>query len=326
VATRIRLIVAFMAALVALAGCSSAGDSSAEAPDAPADAGGAEEPATDRDTDDVTDDVTDRQVIREAALTLESDDPDATFDAIGEIAENAGGFVADADLRRVDGILQGTVTVRVPAERLDAVLAEIEAAGADVVSRQLGSQDVTAEYTDVAAQLRNLRAYETELLAFLSEARETGDPEQVLMVFDRIRGVRDEIERLQGRQQLLDDLVALATVRVSVGPTSALAASVAADQRELEPWSPGRQFDAAWDATVTAFRGLVNAAIWLVVTALPVLVMVLLPVAALIWIGRVVTRRVARRRPVPPPPPAPPVPQPTPSPAVPSPPDRRAEG
>lgn len=247
-------------------------------------------------------DTAGRDVIREATLTLTTDDPDATVDAIGRAAEAAGGFVAGTDLHREGGVLSGTITVRVPAEQLSGTLGRIEDAGTEVQSRQLSSQDVTGEVSDVSAQLRNLRAVETELLGLLAEAREQGGTDDVLTVFDRMRGVREEIERLEGRRATLDDLVALATVTVDVVPTPDLLAATA-QQRDPEPgpWDPGRQVRRAWDATVGALRATVDVLVVLVVTVLPVLLVWGLPVVVAVWLVR-----RWRRRGTPPPPTSPP--------------------
>lgn len=224
-----------------------------------------------------------RQVIRRATVRLSSDDPEATVDAIGRAAVDTGGFVAGTDLHREGGVLRGTVTLRVPADTLSDALTAIEAAGTEVLQRQLGSEDVTTEVSDVAAQLRNLRALETELLELLADARDTGDTEQVLAVFDRVRQTRDEVERLEGRQQTLADLVALATITVHVEPTPDLRALTAPERDpEPEPWSPSRQIELAWQATATAFRAMANIAIVGVVTVLPVLAAWAVPVALVV--------------------------------------------
>lgn len=233
-----------------------------------------------------------RDVIRRAEVALASDDPEQTVDAIAAAAERAGGFVSGTDLRREGGVLAGTVTVRVPAEELGATLGRIEAAGAEVRSRSISSEDVTGELTDIEAQLRNLRALETQLVDLLADARETGETQQVLGVFERIREVRDEIERLEGRQARLDDLVALATVTVDVEPTPELLARTAPQRDpEPEPWSIGRQVEVAWDTTLGALRALAQGGIVLGVTVLPVLLVVVLPFAAVALAVRAAWRR-----------------------------------
>lgn len=287
-------------------GAGAAGDVGAAEPERGAEggAGGAATEAADGDDDasvTVGGETAGRQVIRRATVRLSSDDPEATVDAIGRAAVDAGGFVAGTDLHREGGLLRGSVTLRVPADTLSDALTAIEAAGTEVLQRQLGSEDVTTEVSDVAAQLRNLRALETELLELLADARDTGDTEQVLAVFDRVRETRDEIERLEGRRQTLADLVALATITVHVEPTPELRALTAPERDpEPEPWSPSRQVQLAWQATATAFRAMANIAIVAVVTVLPVLAVWALPVALVIlgwqrWRRPRSTPPVARR-------------------------------
>ena len=233
-----------------------------------------------------------RDVIRRANLTLASDDPERTVDDIGAAATTAGGFVSGTELYREGGVLTGSVTVRVPASELDATLTRIEAAGTEVRSRTLSSEDVTDKLTDIEAQLRNLRALETQLLELLADARDSGDTEEVLNVFDRVRQTRDEIERLAGRQLNLEELVALATVTVRVEPTAALLAQTAPERdHEPGPWSPARQVEVAWDTTVRALQSVVDVGIVVAVTVLPVVLVALLPVALLLLLVRAVRRR-----------------------------------
>lgn len=260
-----------------------AADGEAEEP-----AGGDGAPAV-----EVGGDTAGRQVIREAHVTLASDDPDATVRAVTAAAERAGGFVAGTDLYREGGVLVGTVTLRVPSDELSGTLGRIEEAGAEVTARELSSQDVTTEVADVAAQLRNLRALEGELLELLGDAREAGGTEDVLRVFDRVRTVRDEIERLEGRRAALADLVDLATITVSIEPSVDLVARTA-EQRDPEPspWDPGRQLDRAWQATLGGLQAVANLTIWLVVTVLPLLLVVVVPLGAVWWLVRA-SRRTA---------------------------------
>jgi hypothetical protein len=107
----------------------------------------------------------------------------------------------------------GQWTVRVPADRYDAFL---------VASRQLGevrhvgsdSQDVTEEFYDVEARIRNRKLEEARLLKLLETA--TGKLEEVLAVEREIGRVRGEIEQSEGRMGVLSNLTALATVELVV--------------------------------------------------------------------------------------------------------------
>ncbi|HSK25088.1 MAG TPA: DUF4349 domain-containing protein [Egicoccus sp.] len=222
-----------------------------------------------------------RRVIRTATVELQDADPGAVADEVTRVVERAGGFVATADLRRDDdGVLSGSVTVRVPSERLEATLDELEALADNAPLRRIEETDVTVESADLGAQLRNLEAFETELRALLTEVEASSpDAEDLLRVYERIREVRGEIDRINGRLDVLDDQVSLATITVRLTPT--VAAVPVAD----EGWAPGDTVRAALSAGVRALTAVADAAIWVGLAVLPVLLVLGLPVAAawLVW-------------------------------------------
>lgn len=104
-------------------------------------------------------------------------------------------------------------TVRVPAERYDAFLAAARQLG-EVRNVTCDSQDVTEEFYDVEARIRNKKQEETRLLKLLETA--TGKLEEVLAVEREISRVRGEVEQAEGRMRVLADLTTLATVEVVV--------------------------------------------------------------------------------------------------------------
>lgn len=216
---------------------------------------------------------TGQRVIRTASLELEVDDPAAAVAAITREAERVGGFVASANLTQgEDDQLRGSMTLRVPTTQMTTTLEALERLAVDVPRRELGSQDVSEEYADIEAQLRNLRELETQFLALLDEVRENnGTPEQILSLFERIRGIRGEIERLQGRQQLLDDRVELATIDLQITPAPDAAPVVA------EGWRPGATFREAAGTTVAAFRTIAEIGIWFGVTIVPLALVLAVP-------------------------------------------------
>lgn len=223
-----------------------------------------------------------RDLISIASVTLSSDDPDVTADGVRARAVEAGGFVSDAQLHRNDlGLLAGSITIRVPSDNLDALLATVSETAADVVAEERTTQDVTGQLTDIDARLRNLGALEEELLVVLGEAREIGDVDDLVLVFDRITEVRGQIEMLEGRRAGLADQVALSTLTVNIQPSRSVVAAaeqVPVADRPL-PWSPGNEATTAWDSTVTALRSFVDAVIWFVVYMVPVALVWLSPLA-----------------------------------------------
>src|SRR5207245_1436778 len=110
-----------------------------------------------------------RRVIRTASVMLEVGDLDQTASRLTRIAEAAGGFIADSSFAQAGSTPEGTFVLRVPAPRFADVLSQVEELG-QVQQRRISGQDVTEEYVDLQARIRNLERYEQRLLAFADRA------------------------------------------------------------------------------------------------------------------------------------------------------------
>jgi hypothetical protein len=239
-----------------------------------------------------------RRVIRTAELVLEVEDPAAAATQVVAIATEAGGFVATTDLARdAEGVVRGTIVLRVPSDELLPTVQALDALAAAVPVNRIDEVDVTAEATDLQARLTNLRTYEDELRELLGDVRETTTrPDDLLTVFERIRSVRQEIDTLDARLAVLDDQVALATITVELQPT-ARAVPV------TDPtWAPGDTVRSALTSLARTLAGLADAVIWLGLAVLPVLLIAAVPVL-LLWLA---WRAHRRRHPRPARPTAPP--------------------
>ncbi|HSL26435.1 MAG TPA: DUF4349 domain-containing protein [Acidimicrobiia bacterium] len=246
----------------------------------------------------------DRQVIYDGQMQLEAADTRGLFETLVTLVESAGGYIAATSIGEVaERDAQPTIflTVRLPADQLTATLERIRAAADRVATESLQSQDVTDQFVDIEAQLRNLKALETELLALLAELRDNpeADPAKLLQVFDQIRITRGEIEALEGRRQLLENLVALATLQITIVPLPSAAPIVPEDPS----WEPGTQARGALRDLVEALQSIGGFLIRFGLYALPILILVAGPIVLIAWL---IWRRYRRRRP----PVAPPADQP----------------
>lgn len=255
------------------------------APDTQAPAGG-----TGNDGDPLAAAASERAVIRTARMHIRARDTAAAADTIVAQAEEVGGYVAGTDLRRdAEGVVSGRLTLRVPSAELTATLDAIDALADSVLERRLDEEDVTAQLTDIEAQITNLEAYETELRELLTEVREASpDTEELLRVFDRVNEVRGQIDRLTAQRAVLSDQVALSTIHLKLSPT-------AATGPVANPgWDPADTARGALATTVRILTDLADAAIVVTVTALPVLLVFLLPIAVVVWIVHGVRRSRGR--------------------------------
>ena len=234
-----------------------------------------------------------RQVIANANISLVVADTAAALSGIEQVVADLGGYVADMDLSKgrydESEVLRGSVTLRVPATSLEEALDVLRALATDVNYLNINRQDVTDQYSDLDARLRNLRATETELLALLTEVRERPNAkvEDILAVHRNLTQIREEIEMLQGRKNLLDNQIDFSTIWVELVPDSVFRPIVE------EPWSASGPVRSALRALVATLQGLLTALIWAVLYLTPLLLVFLIPLAALIWLIRL---WVGRRR------------------------------
>ncbi|WP_433870404.1 DUF4349 domain-containing protein [Saccharopolyspora sp. CA-218241] len=179
-----------------LVGCSSGGvvDTVGRAGSAPAEVASAE----------VVD--AERRVVRSAELELAVDDPAGTAGAVRRAGERSGGHLArergDADRVRL--------SLRVPAERLDAVLAELSGLGR-VLSRSTSTEDVTEQVVDTGSRLESQRASVRRLRELLDRATTVAE---VVQVEAELTERETELEALERRRAALADRVAMAEVDV----------------------------------------------------------------------------------------------------------------
>ena len=101
--------------------------------------------------------------------------------------------------------------VRVPVAHFEAFASAVARLG-EVRRNHVGSQDVTEEYVDLEARIRNKREEEKRLLKHLADS--TGKLEDILAVEKELSRVRGEAEQMEGRLRFLADRADLSTVTI----------------------------------------------------------------------------------------------------------------
>lgn len=159
----------------------------------------------------------DRKIVRSAQLSIiVKDAPTAALD-VARIAERAGGYVTQSSESRSTegGQRTAQVEMRVPAAQLDNVLDQLRHYGIRVDSEAVSANDMTAQYVDMDARLRNLRAEENQYLEIMQRA---GTIKDTLAVAEQLSSTREQIEQLQGQLTLLQHQVEMSQIDVSLMP------------------------------------------------------------------------------------------------------------
>lgn len=155
-------------------------------------------------------------IIYTATLDVIVKDLDTSTAEAEKLVAAHKGFVAKSEVKGDTGSRRTAVyTVRVPVGGFGALKDGLLALGT-AERNVVDTQDVTEEFVDVEARIKNLQDQESKLNELLKEKRKEEKLEDVIKVSDRVFLVRGDIERAQGRRNYLKNRVQLSTVNVTL--------------------------------------------------------------------------------------------------------------
>ncbi|SDX65750.1 protein of unknown function [Hymenobacter psychrophilus] len=122
-----------------------------------------------------------------------------------------GAFVEGASEEREDGQWRHEMKIRVAPARFQALLSGLGRFGV-VESKQLTTDDVTAQHADISARLASKRALEQRYLELLKRANKVSD---MLEIEQKVGEIREDIESTQSRLRALNDEVGYSTITLT---------------------------------------------------------------------------------------------------------------
>ena len=195
------------------------------------------------------DSTEDRKIVKEGSITLEVEDIAETMDEVAEIADELNGYVVSSYRHEYERGVSGHISIRVPVEQFEEALVRLRQLAVAVPYETSTARDVTEEYVDLEAQLRNLQATEAQYLILLEKAETVED---ILKVQKELSTVRGDIEQIEGRMKYLEHTSETSLIEVTLQETTGLA----------EPWSASAAFQSAVRGLTAFGRGLATVLIW----------------------------------------------------------------
>lgn len=199
-----KAMIRFMAVLTcaaALAGCATGKMSPRHAKAAPA--------PEQNDTGEVR---PDRMLIWKASLKIEVGDIQKAMAEATALTERQGGYIE----QKTDSESSASLTLRVPARSFKAAVNGLETLGS-VTSRNVEGEDVTEQYIDVDARLKNMIALRDRLKQHLEKATAVKD---ILAIEKELNRVQSDIDSMAGRLKSLKGKVDYATIHLNLGRRS----------------------------------------------------------------------------------------------------------
>jgi len=259
----------------------------------------------------------DRSIIYTGSITVRVDNVDDAAAKATGIVTGAGGFVGGDKRSRNDRRSEASLQLRVPAARFTSVVEQLADLGKEE-QRGIDTEDVTEAVVDLDARILTQQASVTRTRALLARARTIAE---IVSIESELAKREAELASLQAKKRRLADLTTLSTITlVLLGPD--------ADAPKPKDDEPDTGFVAGLKAGWKAFLASMEVLLTVLGALLPWFIALGIPIYAIVWLVRRLSRRSqpahgvipamaaagpaptgpAPARPAPPPGPLPPVP------------------
>ncbi|MEA2578696.1 MAG: hypothetical protein QOD78_2284, partial [Chloroflexota bacterium] len=224
--------------------------------------------------------IDDAKIIRTGTIELEVTDVPTALVTARDGIRAMGGYVGASQTQNVEDRPTASITYRIPAARWEDaldLLRRLNGLTSKVVTEQTQAVEVTGQVVDLEARIKNLRASEAALQQIATGTTKISD---VLEVQQQLTNVRGEIEQLSAALVDLQDRAGFATL------TATFSVPVVAVDVATKGWEPGVVVDEATASLVNVLQALSTAGIWFAIVWLPILLVLGVIGALVIWGGR----------------------------------------
>lgn len=158
-------------------------------------------------------DTISKKIIKNGDMRLQVGDIKKAQHQTSEILKKSQAYIQKEEFRNTDTDENLNLVIRVPHKNFDALINSFSDGIGSVLSKNISSNDVTEEYTDVSIKLANKKIYLEKYRDMLKSAASTKD---ILEIQENIRELEDEIDVSEGRLRFIDDRVNYSTLNLNL--------------------------------------------------------------------------------------------------------------
>jgi hypothetical protein len=152
------------------------------------------------------------KIKKTADINITVDDYKEARTAIENIVRSGHGYISGENEQNNTYNITNTMIIRVANKQFEGMVSNLTAIKGHVNSRNVYTEDVTAEFVDITARLKSKKEVEKRYLEILQKANKVSD---ILEVEDQLRVIREEIEAKEGQLKYLNDQVEYSTINLS---------------------------------------------------------------------------------------------------------------
>lgn len=157
---------------------------------------------------------TPRKVIKTASFRFEVKDMHESSSKIESLVRDFGGDITAMNQSTTNYHINNEITIRVPDESFEKLLHAISPESINTNHKKIYSEDLTEEYVDIGARLKNKREVHGKYVQLLRNKAKT--VEEVLKAEEAIRQIQEEIEAREGRMRYINNKTAFSTINLSL--------------------------------------------------------------------------------------------------------------
>jgi hypothetical protein len=157
-----------------------------------------------------------KKIIKTAEISIEVEDFKKARTGLDALLKKYNAYVSDESKQNYDYQISDDLVIRVKAEKFDSLLNNVSGLAVHVNSKHIKLSDVTEEFIDITARLKNKKQVEQQYLEILKKARTI---DEILKVNEHLRLIRVEIESKEGRLKYLRSQISLSTIYLNMVQT-----------------------------------------------------------------------------------------------------------
>ncbi len=154
-----------------------------------------------------------KKIIKDGQVGLRTDKLEETKKRVDNLVVRFNGYYASENFVNNNAESTYHLTIRIPSDRFEQFVAELETGSDELIYKNLDARDVTAEFIDLETRLANKRDYLERYRELLKQARTVKD---IVDIEEKVRGLEEEIESAEGRLKYLSDQVSYSTLNLTI--------------------------------------------------------------------------------------------------------------
>ncbi len=156
--------------------------------------------------------ITEQKLIKNGDISFEVKNIKDTKAFLQKVISKHKGYISNEKIEDYRINPTEILTVRVPNSNFDHIINEIGLQVGEFDSKRIDIEDVTAEFVDIEARLKNKKQLEGKYQELLAKANNMAD---ILKIEKEISLIREDIESTEGRLRYLNNQVGYSTLIIT---------------------------------------------------------------------------------------------------------------